>query len=242
MAWFTPHLNTKSLQHRAPWSARLTMLKAKQVASSGMETKPIASTILTALDRHALLGRGWDDADANPYYGDPDFTKCTRVASLAYARHVQGTRLRRTDADVGLHPGLIGLAGTDTFAMALHWGRVYGLFDADDRAVLLPAAVIQLCHILNVNPTTTRNQDTHFFPFLYEVGLLWEQQARGYHSQACSQISHAHMRNLSSNAPPHGMVPKLHCKRQLGSCSKTDQPQPKSLFMGTLSFQRTISL
>ncbi len=126
-----------------------------------------------------LFWAGWDDTAANPYYGDANFARRARAASLAFARHVQGTRLRRTDTDVGLHPGLAGLAGADSFGLALHWGRVYGLFDSDDREAILPAAIIQLCHILNVTPTTTRNQDAHFLPFLYEVGQLWAQQNPG---------------------------------------------------------------
>lgn len=123
-----------------------------------------------------LFWAGWDDTDANPYYGDVDFKNRARCAALAFARHVQGTRIRANETDVGLHPGNAGLAGADDFGMVLHWGRVYNLFDAADRAAILPAAVIELCHILNVNPTSTRNQDAHFLPFLYEVGKLWEQQ------------------------------------------------------------------
>ncbi len=150
-----------------------------------------------------LFWAGWDDTDANPYYGDVNFAKRARVAALAFARHVQGTRLRRSDADVGLHPGLAGLAGADTFGMALHWGRVYGLFDDDDRAALLPAAVIQLCHILNVNPTTTRNQDAHFLPFLYEVGLLWEQQNPGLaFPEMLSEITHEYAQFIVDRFSP----------------------------------------
>ncbi|MEM9083113.1 MAG: hypothetical protein AAGB34_05900, partial [Planctomycetota bacterium] len=123
-----------------------------------------------------MFWAGWDDSQANPYFGDADFAKRARCAMLAYARHIQGTRIRQNTADNSMHHGSLGLAGTGTLGVGLHWGRVYGLLDADDRKALLPAMVLQLVHILNVNPTTTRNQDSEFLPFLYEAGRLWASE------------------------------------------------------------------
>ena len=123
-----------------------------------------------------MFWAGWDDTNANPYHGNAGFKKRARCAMLAYGRHIQGTRLRRSEGENSLHHGLLGLAGTDTLGMGMHWGRVYGLLDGGDRAALLPAVVIQLCHVLNTNPTSTRNQDAHFLPFLYEAGRLWATQ------------------------------------------------------------------
>jgi|GEM_PF-7105693 len=121
-----------------------------------------------------LFWSGWDDSNANPYYGNADFQRRARIAMLAYTRHIQGTRLRRNVIDSSTYPGNMGLAGTDSLGFGLHWGRVYGILDSDDKIALLPSIVIQLCHVLNNDPTTTRNQDSHFLPLLYEAGRLWD--------------------------------------------------------------------
>lgn len=124
-----------------------------------------------------LFWAGWDDTAANPYYSDTDFDKRARVAMLAYARHIHGGRLRRSSRfENSLYGGLAGLAGTDELGIGMHWARVYGLFDADDRAAFLPAALVQFCQIANNKLTSTRNQDVHHLPFLYEIGELWETE------------------------------------------------------------------
>ncbi len=122
-----------------------------------------------------LFWAGWDDVDANPYLNNAYIDKRARAAMLAFARHIQGGRLRReTRFENTLNPGLVGLAGTDELGIGMHWARVYSLFDSDDQAAFLPAALMQFCHVANNPPTTTRNQDAHNLPFLYEIGELWD--------------------------------------------------------------------
>lgn len=129
-----------------------------------------------------LFWAGWDDTDANPYYSTASvdyFERRARCAMLSYARHIQGTRLRNSETDTGLHHGNAGLAGSDVLGFGLHWGRVYDLLTPEDRAALLPSVIMQLNYILNTNPTSTRNQDAHFIPFLYEAARLWESEMNG---------------------------------------------------------------
>lgn len=137
---------------------------------------PLSDNNVDLFGPSMLFWAGWDDVNANPYL-NKDLDNRARAAMLAFGRHIQGGRLRRGNRfENDMNPGKAGLAGTDVLGIGMHWARVYDLFDTDDRAAFLPAALMQFCYVANDKPTTTRNQDTHHLPFLYEVGKLWETE------------------------------------------------------------------
>ncbi|MDF1810443.1 MAG: hypothetical protein P1U42_12190 [Phycisphaerales bacterium] len=132
-----------------------------------------------------LFWAGWKDVNANPYFGKDDMKRRARSAMLAYARHIQGNRLRFQKGSASLthgygenslHHGNAGLGGTADLGIGMHWARVFNVFNQDDWDAFLLASAIQFCNIANEYPTSTRNQDLHHLPFLYEFGRLWENQ------------------------------------------------------------------